>query len=143
MKKTTARLLALVCAMLMIVSFVGCSSSDSDKFVGTWTLTVDMTTMPSMTEAEEASTVEYLKTLSFVLKLKGDGSATATGTMMKTGDMPAPAGWTAKGDTVILGNAESSDSSQKMVLTLKDGKLFFDAETMGEETAKYFYLQKQ
>ena len=60
MKKTTARLLALVCAVLMIVSFVGCSSSDSDKFVGIWTLTVDMTTMPSMTEAEEASTVEYL-----------------------------------------------------------------------------------
>ena len=105
--------------------------------------TLDFSVYTSLTEAEEASTVEYLKTLSFVLKLKGDGSATATGTMMKTGDMPAPAGWTAKGDTVILGNAESSDSSQKMVLTLKDGKLFFDAETMGEETAKYFYLQKQ
>ncbi|GEM_PF-4760134 len=141
MKQPSGILLGFLISVVLLLSAAACTG-ESNPFVGTWHLKVDMTTMPSMTESEEASAKEFVSKLSFDLTINGDGTATATGSMMQTGDTPAPARWTAEGNRLILENPNTALSDKQMIFTLKDGKLWFDPETMGKGTAKYFYLEK-
>lgn len=141
MKKMMKALLLLTLTVLMAAALSACAGSS--QFVGRWTLVVDKTAMPSMTEEEASATDAYLSTLSFTLTIKGDGTATASGSFIQAGQASsATANWTENGNTLTLKDPSGASSDKDMVLTLKDGKLYFDESVMGTSAA-YFYLQKR
>ncbi len=141
MKKMAKEVLILTAVLLMVLVTAACQSSS--KFIGTWTLRVDKSTLPSMTEEEASAADAYYAQMSFNLTLKGNGTATANGSFIQTsGQSDALAQWTQNGDTITLTDPSAEASSKTMVFVLRDGKLYFDTDTMGEDL-KYFYLVKE
>lgn len=140
MKKTMRSISVLLLAMFVVLSAAACGDRSNSKFVGSWSLVINQDTLSSMTEEEASVASAFLSTMSFNLTISADGTATADGSMI-TASSDASAKWTEDGDTLTLTDP-SGKSTKTMVLHYKDGKLYFDEATMGEDT-KYFYLQKK
>ncbi len=143
MKKVFKSILAASLCILMIFACAACSGgsgSGDNGIVGTWKLQIDNAALPSMSEQEASATQAYLSTLNFSITFNADGTATASGSLV-SGSQSGTVKWTQSGNTITLASTDASNSGS-MTLTLKDGKLWFDAATVGEQAASMMYLAK-
>lgn len=144
MKKLVKAVCLLTVTVLVAATAAACATIS--QFVGHWHLSVDKNSLPSMTEEETSALLTLVDTMTFDLTIRGNGTATASGTMIQSSESSqktsgAAASWTAEGNVLTL-KAPSGESSDKdIVLTLKDGKLYFDAAYFGPE-ASYLHLEK-
>ncbi len=144
MKKALKIVLSAALAMLMILACAACSGGGSGSGIvgGTWNIQYDRSQFPSMTAEEASATEAYLAQMKLSITFNADGTASVNGVFSATGVSNASGGgiakWTQSGDKITLTSDVSGSSP--MVLTLRDGKLWFDSAMVGEQAAKIMYL---
>ncbi len=137
-RKTIFLFIALI--MMLLLTTAACGGSGSSAMAGSWHLEIDRSALPSMTEAEMSQAEAVINGMKFDMTLDADGTGSAVGNF--TGETKEIRfRWSESDDTLTISQLSSS-STDSVVFTKKNGRLYFPVSLVGKAQVDYYYLTK-